>query len=89
MQSNENNEFSGARCVAGWVRVANAARNHLLYLADTTAGRRLVFRYSYPPDTIPPNRVRRTQQCPSYEITYILMLHLEKLKKSALLKKNR
>jgi hypothetical protein len=25
MQSNENNEFSDARCVAGWVRVANAA----------------------------------------------------------------
>jgi hypothetical protein len=39
MQSNENNEFSGARCVAGWVRVANAAPKPPIasggYKADT------------------------------------------------------
>jgi hypothetical protein len=88
MQSNENNEFSGAHCVAGWVRVTNEPPIVSGgYNSRTCRVGRVVFRYSYPPDTIPPNRVRRTQRCPNYEISYILILHLEKLKKIALLKK--
>jgi hypothetical protein len=43
--------------------------------------------YSYPPDTICPNRIGRLRRCPNSDISYKLMLHLKMLKKSAI-KKN-
>jgi hypothetical protein len=53
------------------------------------AGPRLEFSYSYPPDTICPNRIGRLRRCPNSDISYKLMLHLKMLKKSAIFKKNR
>jgi hypothetical protein len=72
MQSNGNNEFLGARCLPGWVRVVKATRKLPFVSAGYNCMRAgagcLEIILSYPADTKSSFPIRRIQRCPSFVI---------------------